>query len=368
LEKIAAMPMAVTNQKSMLLDDGRIFLYEGRTKKTLSGYRLFYDPHTKEFQEAPQPLCPRESASYTKLKDGKVLIAGDISNPKCQQFAEVFDPATNRYRRVGNMKFPRRGHSAFLLNNGKVLILGGRNDNNVVGIGNGREIFESELYNPKTEQFEITSSISKESKIIASIQGVSISNNRILIVYNNEVNNMNNNASGMVKNSGDAKALIYHIDTGLWTKAGAFTDIGDLTHITFQDKNNIIFFTSSCSGASQIFVYNPDTHLIKLKANLSSMMVQHIVPLGNEKVFFSSSKPRLFHEKIDYWKVKYCTLGIYDFKSNKPLIIGHSRAAGSGCGVSPLFAQNNILLTGGYSMVALPTKDAEIFHLGNKNI
>lgn len=77
-------------------------------------------------------LQPRYAHTATLLPSGKVLIVGGIpinvdgssgSNPVSS--AELFDPATETFSTTGSLTTARAGHTATLLNNGTVLVTGG---------------------------------------------------------------------------------------------------------------------------------------------------------------------------------------------------------------------------------------------------
>jgi WD40 repeat protein len=69
----------------------------------------------------------RESHTASALPNGKVLIAGGVSNSHLAT-AEVFDPDTNAFTTVTTpMTDARSHHSATVLNDGRVLLAGGQN-------------------------------------------------------------------------------------------------------------------------------------------------------------------------------------------------------------------------------------------------
>ncbi len=81
------------------------------------------------------------------LPDGKVLIAGGVSDTALVDFGELFDPASGTFQKTGTLLAPRRASVATLLGNGKVLIAGGNN---------GSDLASCELYDPSTGMFVAT--------------------------------------------------------------------------------------------------------------------------------------------------------------------------------------------------------------------
>jgi hypothetical protein len=98
-------------------------------------------------------ITPRSGHTATLLPDGKVLIAGGLTNIDIVNFrvsnvtatatAELFDSVTGAFSPTGNMATARDGHTATLLPNGTVLIAGGNGDGYIV----------TEVYDPSTGTF-----------------------------------------------------------------------------------------------------------------------------------------------------------------------------------------------------------------------
>ena len=99
-------------------------------------------------------LQPRISHTATLLPNGKVLIVGgntctaNVCSGTLLATAELFDPATESFSPTGSMSKGRTGHTATLLNDGTVLVTGGLNPG-------GAADSTAEVYNPATGSFTL---------------------------------------------------------------------------------------------------------------------------------------------------------------------------------------------------------------------
>jgi hypothetical protein len=163
---------------AVLLDDGRVLVVGGRDidGNVVTGAELF-DPATGTFRALDASTLAGDGASATKLRDGRVLIAGGRgrlperdSRGFCTMYdpaetngdeelatASLFDPDTGRIEPTGDLTTPRSGHIAVLLADGRVLLAGG-NGVNTDGIHG--PLRSAELYDPRTGAFEGTGSLS----------------------------------------------------------------------------------------------------------------------------------------------------------------------------------------------------------------
>lgn len=114
-----------------------------------------FDHVTGTFRNAIGSMAEgRDSHTATRLKDGKVLIAGGgMDWWGSTGTAELFDPATETFSAVGKMISMRSAHTATLLNDGKVLIAGGVDWNAFIMVA------AAEIYDPATGTFTVTGSM-----------------------------------------------------------------------------------------------------------------------------------------------------------------------------------------------------------------
>jgi len=85
---------------------------------------------------------PRSGHTATRLKNGKVLVAGGLDESGGDlTSAELYDPSTGTWSKTGSMSTARDSNTAIRLKNGKVLVVG--------GLGSSFTVLASaELYTP----------------------------------------------------------------------------------------------------------------------------------------------------------------------------------------------------------------------------
>lgn len=139
------------------LPDGRV-LVTGGVGLDAQGNGVYlasaelFDPDTGNFSPTGPMQHGRDgNATITPLADGRVLVAGGISQdadgqPVALASAEVYDPRTGRFERTANdMSSPRYFHGAARLADGRVLVTG--------GWGIAGRLAGAELYDPATNRF-----------------------------------------------------------------------------------------------------------------------------------------------------------------------------------------------------------------------
>jgi len=116
------------------LSNGKVLITGGLDPAihTLASAELF-DPATGTFTATGAMTIGRSSHTATRLPGGKVLIAGGVSAPTGPAVAldssELYDPAagggTGAFVATAQLGTPRQSHSATLLPDGRVLVAGG---------------------------------------------------------------------------------------------------------------------------------------------------------------------------------------------------------------------------------------------------
>lgn len=136
-----------------LLRDGKVLIAGGATRlgaplPTRSA--VIYDPASRLFAETGAMLVPRYQHTATLLPNGKVLIAGGLSDTGQSDTAEIYDPAAAQFSTApGSLVAARYGHTATLLRSGKVLLAG--------GYGIAGYLPDAELYDWTTGAFSAAS-------------------------------------------------------------------------------------------------------------------------------------------------------------------------------------------------------------------
>lgn len=138
--------------RATLLDDGRV-LISGGYNADLGGTHYYrndvlaaeiFDPVTNAVRTIAGMPAPRTGHTATRLRDGRVLIAGGANNVNgALASAELFDPVTETFTPIASMNAARVNHTATLLDDGRVLITGGADIWYATG----------ELFDPATRSF-----------------------------------------------------------------------------------------------------------------------------------------------------------------------------------------------------------------------
>ena len=137
-----------------LLPDGRVLVAggssEGNSKSTPSAE--VYDPGSGSWTATGDMVARRVGGwTATLLTDGKVLMVGGfrrLGGNGMRASAELFDPDTGTSTAAPNMDTPRANQTATLLPDGRVLVAGGVSEID----GTARPLASAELYDPGSGQ------------------------------------------------------------------------------------------------------------------------------------------------------------------------------------------------------------------------
>lgn len=155
-----SMQVARTLHTATLLNDGKVLVTGGVNISAFPTTAELYDPATRKFSQTTGTLSTiRVSPSATLLKSGKVLVVGGKGGDGTQlASAELYDPVSQTFAiTTGSMTSTRSYHMATLLSDGTVLITGGLD---LAGDGSGTPVASAEIYDPATNAFTVTGSMS----------------------------------------------------------------------------------------------------------------------------------------------------------------------------------------------------------------
>jgi WD40 repeat protein len=105
-----------------LLSDGKVLVAGGVTEGDEPGHAELYDPASGSWTATRQMSAGRHVHTATLLPDGRVLVAGGEASPTT---TELYDPRTRSWIAAASMIHGRVGHTATLLPDGRVLVAGG---------------------------------------------------------------------------------------------------------------------------------------------------------------------------------------------------------------------------------------------------
>ena len=133
-----------------LLADGSVLLAGGCSRDGCEGVERateVYEPGRGRFRVGASMLAPRDGHSATRLRGGRVLVAGGWSAEGTDPLAsaELYLPARGRFRAAGRLATPRGAQLAVALRDGRALIAGGTDGD--------RPLAAAELYDPAAGRF-----------------------------------------------------------------------------------------------------------------------------------------------------------------------------------------------------------------------
>jgi len=162
-----------------------------------------YDPTSGTWTATGSLGAARGEHTATLLPNGKVLVAGGVSNSYSFLVnAELYDPASGTWTATGSLGAARSDHTATLLPNGKVLVAGGFNGN----LDTGFNLASAELYDPASGTWTATGSLgAARSDHTATL----LPNGKVLV------------AGGFNDSNRLASAELYDPASGTWTATGS---------------------------------------------------------------------------------------------------------------------------------------------------
>jgi hypothetical protein len=216
-----------------LLRDGRVLVAGGAANDGAGSADAaeLYDPRSGTWTATGRMVTPQfQGHTATLLLDGRVLVAGgmDVSDA-----AQLYDPRSGTWSATGRLGTPRYNHTAILLPDGKVLVAGG--EHAVFPYGG---LASAELYDPVSGTWTATGDMvtSHGRGVVAAL----LRDGRVLVA----------GGGGSKPNSGTF-AELYDRGSGTWTATGTFDRGGFLSATLLLDGRVLAVANASAQ------LYNP---------------------------------------------------------------------------------------------------------------
>jgi len=220
------------------------------------------------------------------LPDGKVLVAGGVSNYMDVATAEIYDPSTGKFTSTGSMSDARQfcglGNHPVTLPNGQVLVAGGYN---------GEVLASAELYDENSEGFSPTGSMSigRWCPAVALLK-----TGKVLVAGGYDSN-------GTYQSS----AELYDPKSGKFSATGSMTTARDSAMATVLENGKVLIVGgSNPNQLSSAEVYDPASGKFKATGSLPAVITWPFLGtalLTNGKVlvtgFAQGSAAQLYNPK-----------------------------------------------------------------------
>lgn len=158
LVAIDSMPSPRAAHSATRLRDGRVLIAGGCVadgcEEGIADDAILFDPVSAGFSPAGKLVQPRVGHRAIALADGSILLFGGWTRTGVTDLVERYAPETGRFEAQGRMLEPRDGFSATLLADGTILIAGGYGD----GM---RRLTSAERYEPATGRSRSAGSMSE---------------------------------------------------------------------------------------------------------------------------------------------------------------------------------------------------------------
>jgi hypothetical protein len=260
----------------------------------------------------------------TLLNNGKVLIAGGLDGSgTALASGELYDPTSGTFAMTGSMTTTRYRHTATLLNNGTVLITGGENN----GSGPPSPLASAELYDPSTETFTATGSLSTSRY---DDSATALSNGEVLI------------AGGISSgNTFLASAELYSPSTGTFTATGNMNNAREEHTATLLNNGKVLVAGGANGGAGIVSaeLYDPATGSFTSTGSMNAGRFEHTATLLNSgKVLVAGGTGTVHFDPLASAELYEPTTGTFSFTGDMSVAVESRRAT--------LLNDGTVLITG----------------------
>jgi hypothetical protein len=322
-------------QTATLLRDGRVLIAGG--SRTALALAETYDPKTGRFSSTQDMITPRCYQTATLLQDGHVLVAGGTTvttggGAGELASAELYDPATDAFSATSSMTAAREwGQTATLLLDGRVLVAG--------GAGSAGILASAEIYDPKSGKFTATGSM-KVSRYRHT--ATLLADGRVLIAggYSGE---------GRAATS-IAESELYNPSTGTFSATGSMTTARD-EHTATPLANGRVLIAGGYAGS---YANGSDPSKALASAELYDPSTGKFSPTGSmtQARWWGHTATRLIDGRVliaGGWGAKTIDFGdadLYNPSTGKFTTTGWMSSARYGA-TATLLSDGRVLIAGG---------------------
>ena len=260
-------------QTATMLANGRVLItgggpaswpgsITGITGPILASAEL-YDAGTGTFGPTGAMATPREGHTATRLRDGRVLIAGGADyQAHALASAELYDPTAGTFSPTGSMSTARAFQTATLLADGRVLIAGG----SPAAWGTTSKLASAEIYDPRTGTFSASGSMTLERDFHTA---TGLADGRVLI------------AGGSGTSAEDlASAEIFDAGAGTFSPTGAMTVGREYQSATRLADGRVLLVGGGSDYVTRAFIasaeiYDPRTGSFSATGSLAVARTYH---------------------------------------------------------------------------------------------
>jgi hypothetical protein len=223
--------------------DGRVFVVDQETCNGMSdlhgpplppGPTDLLDPVTGGWTPASALNATRSGFVAVRLLDGRVLVTGgDNGWHRAYSSTKLLDPATGRWTATGLLNTARMDPVGALLPDGRVLVAGGLYSEgfkdeddffNRTDWPDVRDLTSAEIYDPKTERWTLTGSLSGAG---SAGDAYALPDGRVLVV-------------GHAWSSDQRDVEIYDPLSGTWSVAGSLVRLPGSASVVLPDGSLLV--------------------------------------------------------------------------------------------------------------------------------